>query len=277
MAQKYLGETIDIHCGGIDLIPVHHTNEIAQAEAVTGKPFVRFWLHGEFVVINPYVGTTVICASCGEKNIVEDQDLKKEGGFEKKCGKCGKRITAEIKMSKSDDNFTTLFTVKEEEFNPLAFRYLTFTAHYRMKLNFSWKALQAAQNALDSIYALVANLGEPKNVSKNFEQKFLDTVNDDLNMPQALAIVWELLKSNLPSGDKKATILKFDEVLGLNLKNAKPIQIPDEIKKLSTEREKLRAQKDWDAADQIRDQIAQKGFQVDDTPAGTVIKNSNKK
>ncbi len=280
MAQKYLGETLDIHCGGIDLIPIHHTNEIAQAEAVTGKPFARFWLHGEFVVINPFIGAVVICAHCGTKNTVEDKDLKKEGGFEKKCSKCGKTITAEIKMSKSDDNFTTLLTIKEKNFNPLAFRYLTFTTHYRMKLNFSWKALQAAQNALNNIYALVANLGEPKNVSKEFEQKFLEIVNDDLNMPKALAIVWELLKSDLSAGDKKATLLAFDEILGLDLKKAKSVEvpddkIPDEIKKIVSERYEARTKKDWKKADELRAVSAVKGYDIVDTNNGQQVQRKD--
>ena len=280
MAQKYLGETLDIHCGGIDLIPIHHTNEIAQAEAVTGKPFVRFWLHGEFVVINPYVGTVVMCASCGEKNTVEDQDLKKEGGFEKKCGKCGKAITADIKMSKSDDNFTTLLTVKEKKFNPLAFRYLTFTAHYRMKLNFSWKALQAAQNALDNVYSLVANLGEPKVGCAEFEERFQEALNDDLNMPKALAILWELLKSDYPPEAKKASILKFDEILGLDLKNAKSViipddQIPNDIKENVNEREEAREKKDWKKADEIRAVSAVKGYDIIDTENGSVVQRKS--
>ncbi|MFA5135196.1 MAG: cysteine--tRNA ligase [Patescibacteria group bacterium] len=272
MAQQYLGDTLDIHCGGIDLIPVHHTNEIAQAEAVTGKQFVRYWLHGEFVVINPYVGTVVMCAHCGEKHTVQDEDLKKEGGFEKKCGTCGKKITAEIKMSKSDENFTTLLTVKEKGFNPLAFRFLTYSAQYRTKLNFSWKALQSAQRTLDSLYALAGELGEPTDVSADFKKRFTEAANDDLNMPKAVAVAWELLKSGLPNGAKKATLLEFDSVLALNLKDAKPIEVPHTIKELAERREDARAQKNFSAADELRDKIAAAGFAVEDTPGGPVIK-----
>lgn len=272
MAQKYLGETIDIHGGGIDLIPTHHTNEIAQAEAVTGKLFVRFWLHGEFVVINPYIGTVVMCASCGAKNTVEDKDLKKDGGFEKKCAACGKAITAEIKMSKSDDNFTTLFTVKEHKFNPLAYRYLILNTHYRNKLNFSWKAMQGAQNTYENLYYIAGELGKPKTGCAEFEQQFSEALNDDLNTSKGLAILWELLKSDNPPEAKKASLLKFDKILGLNLHLAKPIKVPEEIKKFAKKREELRRQKKWEGADKIRLEIAKAGFKIDDSPAGPVLK-----
>jgi len=231
MSQKYLGDTIDIHCGGIDHIPIHHTNEIAQAEAVTGKPFVRYWLHGEFL-----------------------------------------NIEGENKMAKSAENFITLGTVKEKGCSPLALRYLVLNTHYRKKLSFSWASLEAAQNALENLYALTADLGEPNIGCAEFEQKFQAALNDDLNTPKALAVVWDLLKSDYPPAAKKASLLKFDKILGLNVQLAKPIIVPAEIKELAKQREVLRQQKKWDEADALRDEIAKQGFQVDDTPAGSVIK-----
>ncbi|MBU0598364.1 cysteine--tRNA ligase [Patescibacteria group bacterium] len=231
MAQKYLGETFDLHCGGIDHIPTHHTNEIAQAEAVTEKPFVNYWLHGEFLVI-------------------------------------GK----DVRMGKSEGNFITLNTVKEKNVNPLAYRYLVLGTHYRKKLNFTWEALQAAQNALDNLYALVANLGEPKIGCAEFEQKFSEAINDDLNTPKSLAIVWDLLKSDYPNEAKKASLLAFDKIIGLNLRQAKPIAVPKEIKELADKREQARQAKDFTTADKLRDEINKAGFKVEDTLAGPVIK-----
>lgn len=230
MAVKYLGETIDIHCGGIDHIPTHHTNEIAQAEAVTGKQFVRTWMHGEFLVLD------------------------------------------KAKMAKSGDGFITLQTVIDHGIDPLAYRYFTLGTHYRKPLTFSWEALQAAQNGYENLLALAANLGDPKIGCAEFEQKFLEVVNDDLNMPKALAVVWDMLRSDNPDSAKKASLLKFDHVLGLNLADAKPIEVPDEIQQLAKRREELRAQKKWDEADKLRQEISEKGFRVDDTPAGPVVK-----
>ncbi len=231
MAQKYLGETIDIHCGGIDHIPIHHTNEIAQAEAVTGKPLASYWLHGEFLVIG------------------KDE-----------------------RMGKSEGNFITLRTAKEKGINPLAYRYFTLGTHYRKPLSFSWDALHASQNVLENLYALTAELGKAKKGVPEFENKFEQAINDDLNTPRALAAVWELLKSDDTPGDKKASLLKFDHVLGLELAKAKPITVPDKIKQLAQRRETLRAEKDFSAADAIRDEIEKTGYRVEDTPAGFVIK-----
>ncbi|MFH1235591.1 MAG: cysteine--tRNA ligase [Parcubacteria group bacterium] len=230
MAMKYLGETIDIHCGGIDHIPVHHTNEIAQAEAVTGKPFVRTWMHGAFLEMD------------------------------------------KIKMAKSGENFITLQTLKDKKIQPLSYRYFCLGTHYRKRLNFSWEALEAAQNGFENLLILTAGLGEGKIGCAEFEQKFTDAVNDDLNMPKALGVVWDMLRSSNPPHAKKASLLKFDQILGLNLKDAKPIDVPDEIAKLMKQREELRKQKNWAESDSLRDEIARKGFKVEDTPAGPIVK-----
>jgi cysteinyl-tRNA synthetase len=264
MSQKYLGETIDIHCGGVDHIAIHHTNEIAQAEAVTRKPFVRFWLHGEFLIIP---GRAVLKNNAGW--LRADQVDR------------GKLLVPETnveinnpKMSKSAGNFITLQTLKDKKYNPLAFRFLALQTHYRKRLNFSQEALDTAQTNLRILQNKAAELGEPKIGCAEYEQKFMAAINDDLNTPQALAVVWDMFRSNNPLSAKKASLLKFDEVLGLNLKLAKPIQVPEEIKILAQKRESLRQQKKWTESDSIRIEMAKLGFQVDDTPAGSVIKKS---
>ena len=239
MAMKYLGETFDIHCGGIDLIPVHHTNEIAQAENATGKKFVHTWLHGEFLLVN------------------------------------------EGRMGKSEGNFLTLQTVIDKGFDPLTYRYFTFTAHYRQKLNFSWKALEAARTAFKKLQTFSAELNtNVTNVEANsirpsigcaeFEQRFLEAVNDDLNMPQALSLVWELVKSDHKAAEKKATLLSFDRILGLGLADAKQkeIIIPAEVQKLIDARELARGAKDWKTSDDLRAQIAAQGFEIRDADRG---------
>lgn len=231
MAQKYLGETLDIHCGGVDLIPTHHTNEIAQAEAVTGKPFSRVWMHGEFIVL---------------KN--------------------------NEKMSKSSDNFLTLKNLEEKGFDPIAYRYFTFSAHYRQKLNFSLEVLEAAQKTLERLRSHIHMWDAPDGGCADFEQRFFDAVNDDLNMPQALAVMWEMIKSENPSSDKHQSIIRFDTILGLGLAGIQPLQIPNEVRELAKKREAARATKNFGEADDLREKMSKKGFAVDDTPEGFVIK-----
>ncbi|MFC1687966.1 cysteine--tRNA ligase [Patescibacteria group bacterium] len=243
MAQKYLGKTIDIHCGGIDHIPIHHTNEIAQAEAVTGKPFANFWLHGEFLVIGK-----------------DDSSLQSS--------------EEQRRMGKSEGNFITLDTVKEKGFSPLAYRYFTLGTHYRKQLAFSWEALQGAQNALNKLHNTVAGYDEPKIGCAEFEQQFLEAINNDLDTPQALAIMWNVIKSDYPSHAKKQTLLKFDEVLGLGLKNAKKekVEIPENIQKLIDQRENARKNKDFETSDKLRKEITDAGFSIEDTDEGSVVK-----
>jgi cysteinyl-tRNA synthetase len=229
MSMKYLGETFDIHTGGVDHIPVHHTNEIAQSEAATGKKFVNYWLHGEFLILG------------------EDQ-----------------------KMAKSAGNFITLQTLVEKGFNPLAYRYLCLTAHYRSKLQFSWESLQAAQNALNNLYAAIGMFGEPKTGCAEYEERFLKAINDDLDAPKALAVVWELIKSDLPPSAKAASLSKFDQVLALNLQEErrKRQRLPQGAEELIKEREEARKIKDWAKSDALREKLHQLGLEVEDTPAG---------
>ena len=230
MSMKYLGETFDIHCGGIDHIPVHHTNEIAQSEAATGKIFVKYWLHGEFLVV----------------------DTKR--------------------MGKSEGNLMTLDWLTQEGISPLAYRYFCLGTHYRKPLNFSLEAVLSAQKALQNLQDKVATMGEPGVGCAEYEKKFKAALNDDLNAPQGLAVVWEMMKSQLPDSAKKQSLLKMDEVLGLGLKGVPPLIVPPEVEALVSERERVRQAKDFAKADDIRTRVKELGFTVDDTDLGPVVK-----
>lgn len=232
MSMKVLGESFDIHTGGIDHINVHHTNEIAQSEAATGKPFVKYWIHFAFLTV--------------------------EGG----------------KMSKSLGNIFTVNDVRKKGFDPLALRYLFLQTHYRQEMNFTWEALEGAQTALNKLRSEFILWDEAKVGCAEFEQRFRDAVNDDLNMAKALSIVWEMTKSDYPSSAKKRSLLTMDEVLGLGLAEYKEekVEIPKEIKLLIEKREKLRKEGKFAEADKIRSEIEQKGFEVEDFISESKIK-----
>lgn len=240
MSTKALGIPFDIHCGGIDHILIHHTNEIAQAEAAYGKILARYWLHSEFL------------------NLKED------------------------KMAKSKGNIVILKDLIQKNFNPLAYRYLCLNAHYRSKLTFSWEALKAAQNSLDNLYEkfreFQGNLNikiqtNEKNKIKSYKKQFLDFINDDLNTPKALAIIWKLVKDKtISSKAKSQLLLDFDKVFGLELDKIKKITIPKEVKNLVQLREQYRKEKKWQKADEVRKEIQKMGYQVEDTKKGPVIK-----
>lgn len=241
MSMKYLGERFDIHTGGEDHLSIHHPNEIAQSEAGTGKkPFVKYWLHTAFLMVD---GT---------------------------------------KMSKSLRNFYTIDDITAKGFEPMALRYLYLGAHYRDPLNFTWDSLQAAQNALDKLKIQISQLRqesagqemrtvlseEKEKKIDQFRNEFTQAVNDDLNTAKALATFWSMLGSNIPSGDKYDLAMSFDEILGLKLSEAlvTDIQIPDNIKTLIAQRQKLREEGMFEEADRIRDQIKAAGFDVGDKP-----------
>lgn len=235
MANKYLGPQLDIHTGGEDNIFPHHECEIAQSETVTGKPFAQFWVHTRFLRVE------------GEK------------------------------MSKSKQNFFTLQDLIEKGFEPLALRYLFLSGHYRSSLNFTWKGLEAAQTSLHKLRGILTRSkvdlnqikrGEPTN---QFIEEFLKAVNSDLNLPQALAVTWSLLKSELAEEEKVATLLKFDQVLGLDLEKeltAVQPEIPEEVQGLLDQREAARRDGKWEEADRFRAQIEELGFVLEDTPQG---------
>jgi len=235
MSIKYLGQPLDIHAGGIDLIFPHHENEIAQSEAATGKKFVRFWLHSEHLLIN------------GQK------------------------------MSKSLGNIYTLSDLEKRKFNPLAFRYLILTSHYRSKLNFTWQSLEAAQKALNNLtnnLQLTTNNRQPttNNLQLMYKKFFLEAINDDLDTPKALAIVWQVIRDNkLSHNAKKQLLLEFDKVLGLGLNKIKPVKIPRKIRQLVAQREKLRVNKQFIQADRLRKKIEKLGYIIEDTTVGPKI------
>jgi cysteinyl-tRNA synthetase len=180
------------------------------------------------------------------------------------------------RMGKSKGNFITLGNLKEKGYDPLAYRFFTFSAHYRTQLNFSWEAMEAAKNSLRHLYNQIRNLsGEVGQVNMEYKNKFLERINNDLNIPQALAVMQDLLKSNLINKDKLATILDFDKVFGLKFERTLfKEEVPEEIRRLIEKREELRKEKKWQEADEIRRKINKKGWTVEDALGGTkIIKN----
>lgn len=236
MSMKYLGEHFDIHAGGIDLKQTHHPNEIAQSEAATGKKFVDYWVHSAFMLIQ------------GER------------------------------MSKSLGNNYKLYDLEKMGYTAFGLRYLYMQTHYRQEMNFTFPSLEAAEHALKNLYEEVMKWEDPEGRCKDYEEKFLEAINDDLNMPKALAVVWEMVKSDQPSGAKANSLFRMDQVLGFNireissqLKREQGI-VPDEILKMAQEREHLRHQRQFNAADQIRAQIERLGYEIEDTKKGIKVK-----
>ncbi len=236
MSMHYLGKTIDIHTGGQDLSQVHHNNEIAQSEAATGKQFVNFWIHGGFLLIQ------------GEK------------------------------AAKSTGNIYTLTELEQEGYAPEHFRYLTLQTHYRKPLNFSLENLDAASSAFSHLKRKIIEIKKENlkssDKTKEYESKFINAINDDLNMPRALQILWEIIEDyNFSSKSKIALIEKFDKVLGLNLRDIKESKtiIPKEISELVKKREVLRREKQWAQADIIRQRIKELGFKIQDTEKGPIL------
>jgi cysteinyl-tRNA synthetase len=236
MSMMYLGDQLDIHCGGTDHIDVHHTNEIAQSEAATGKRFFNFWMHGAFLIIS--------------------------GGK---------------KMAKSEGNFLTLESAfLNKGIDPLAYRFATFQTHYRKPMEYSDEAVIAAQNGLQHLRNQVRTLMEaaetPAAIDPTFSEQLRRTINNDLNMPQALAVIQELLKSELPAAEKLATLLDFDRVLGFELgKLMQEQELPPDIQALFEARKQARLQKQWALSDQLRDQLQALGYTVQDTSQGMKV------
>jgi len=183
------------------------------------------------------------------------------------------QIDAE-KMSKSAGEFLRLQSLIDRGYDPLAYRFFCMSAHYRAKLNFTWESLDGAAVSLERLRNTVYELGEASEADPDWVERFISEVNDDLNMPRAVATMWDLLKSDLPARTKKATILVYDQILGLDLANYQPKEelIPDEIIALAEKRQSARSEKNWSLADAIRSEINQKGYEIEDTPQGPKIK-----
>ena len=237
MSMKFLGDQLDIHCGGTDHIDVHHTNEIAQSEAATGKKFFNCWMHGAFLI-----------------------------------------ITGGKKMAKSEGNFLTLENAFiKAGIPPLVYRFAAFQTHYRKPMEYSDESVQSARNGLQHLQNQVRQIAvagrDPEiPISEAHQDRFLAAVNDDLNMPRALAAVQELLKSNISDAQKYATVLEFDRVLGLDLDRLEKAEaLPPEVQQLVEARKKARESKQWDDSDRLRDEIQDMGYAVQDTPHGMKI------
>jgi cysteinyl-tRNA synthetase len=236
MAMKYLGEHFDIHTGGIDHIPVHHTNEITQSECATGMKYVNYWMHVNFL-------------------------NDKQG-----------------KMSKSNDDFLRLTVLKEKGYAPLAYRYYLLTAHYRSELDFSFENLDAAATAYHKLITWCeTNRTDGGIVSDTYIHEFKEVMHNDINTPKALALIWILTKDDaVTQADKYATLLSFDEILGLGLSSAKKEEYstPDAVQTLLNARALARASSDYAESDRLRDEIAKLGYAVKDSKGvQEIVKN----
>ena len=238
MSRMTLGQPFDIHTGGIDHIPVHHNNEIAQSEAAYGMPLANYWMHNAFITIK------------------------------------------QAKMAKSEGNYLTIDSLEQKGISPLAYRYWLLTAHYRSPVNFTYAAVESAQKALIRLLATVGGYPVGGSIIAEYKERFTSFVNDDLDISQALALVWDLIKdSNHTPADKRATIIDFDNVLGLNIESVPQLEsntvdstdVPPEISVLADARLEARKAKEWDKADALRQEIQDRGFDVIDNDSGYYI------
>ena len=245
MSTKFLGKTFDIHCGGVDHIPIHHTNEIAQSEACYGVKFVNYWLHGEFLI--------------------------EEKG----------------KMSKSAGGFLRIQTLIDKGYSPLHYRFFLLMTHYRKKIKFSFENLDAARNGYNNLKSKIAEIKSEKNNKSDNEElvdkyrdEFFDCINDDLNVTEALAVLWDVLKTeDLNPADKIFLAEEFDKIFGLDLDKVKALElndvIPSEIIELAKKRKEAKLNKDFRQADEYRNMIKEKGYEIVDVKGGEyqIIKN----
>lgn len=236
MSMKYLGKTIDIHTGGIDHIPVHHENEIAQSEAANDAPFVHYWMHYHF--------------------------LQVEGQ----------------KMSKSLGNFFTIEDIQKRGIDPMAFRLLLLQSHYRQPMNFTWEALKGAEEAYKKLKVEISHLkSQSLNVTGKANDEFLtgftQSLENDLQTPQAVASLFTMMKSELPAAEKLKNLSMVDRLLGLALlRDEKKVEIPEEVIRLANERKQAKLQKEYTKADELRKQIETHGYKIEDAKGEYTLK-----
>ncbi len=230
---KNLGEYLDIHCGGIDNIFPHHTNEIAQSEGYLGHKWCNYWVHGEY--LNDQTG----------------------------------------KMSKSKGEFLTLSVLKEKGYDPLAYRYLCLTSHYRKTLVFSYEILENASLSYQKLKQRVQSLEHNKKIDETlyqeYDQRFKNYLEDDLNTSNTITLIYDLLKSNVDNSTKYALIKSWDKVLSLNLCEEKEISesLKKYIEEKIEERKKAKEEKNYELADQIREELLKENIVLKDTREGT--------
>ncbi len=233
MAMKYLGHTFDIHTGGIEHIPVHHTNEIAQSECATGKPYAHYWLHN---------------------NHLQDTTGK---------------------MSKSNGEFLTLSVLQEKGYHPLAYRYFLMSAHYRKELQFSFEALDGAVSAYEKLIHFCREKKEFGGlINEEYKKRFEEALFDDVNTPQAVAVMWNMIKDEaLSAAERYTTLMLFDKILGLGFEEIQKeeVVISEEMQILLEARANARTSKDYAESDRLRAEIEKYGFTVKDTPDGQQV------
>lgn len=241
MSKNFLGQPFDIHLGGIEHIPTHHNNEIAQSEAAYDKKLANYWVHLNHLMLE------------GEK------------------------------ISKSINNSIYTEDLIKHKIPYYVFRYWLLTSNYATSSNLTWEALLGAKNGLDR---LINNLKEIRKkskkenkIDKKYLRKILENLNDNLNTPQAISVIWELIKNEKINDIKKlGTILEADKILGIGLEKLinepKEETIPEAIIELAKKRESFRDKKDWNESDAIREQIREQGYDILDKPDGfEIIKN----
>ncbi len=246
IALNNLGEQLDIHCGGVDHIPIHHTNEIAQTESFTGKPWTKYWWHSEFL------------------------------------------IESSGKMSKSSGAFLTVSLLESKGFDPLSYRYYVLNSHYRKQLAFAFESLEMAQTAYKKLKRKTEALMPFFNKETNLSEEghlLLDTfkmqLSDDLNTANAMTVLYDVVKSNIPNAEKAFLIHQMDFVLSLNLlstgDSSEVTSNPEDaiyVEEMIVKRKEAKKEKNWALADAIRHELKEKGVEIKDTPEGTTWKKS---
>ena len=231
LSMKYLGEYLDIHCGGVDNIFPHHTNEIAQSEAYLGHKWCNYWMHGEH--------------------------LNDESG----------------KMSKSNGDFLTVDTLIKKGYNPLSYRYMVLSSHYRKPLLFTYENLDSAENAYLKLKNKVLRLNNKNDILSNdydkYKDEFKKAMDNDLNTSLALTSIYNVLKSDMNDYTKFKLISEFDTVLSLDLTINEEVNIDEEVEKLIEERNDAKKNKDYAKADKIREELMNMGIKIIDTREGT--------